>query len=143
MKSENIKRYFANDRFAAMSGIDILEVGPGYCKAAMRVADQHKNAADNVQGGAIFTLADLAFAVASNSHGQMAVAINANIAFLKAVREGVLFATASEVTEPGRLGSYDVLITDETEAVVARFTGMVYRKRQQLMTRPAPGDDQA
>jgi acyl-CoA thioesterase len=90
------------------------------------------NAANVVQGGAIFTLADLAFAVASNSHGQLALAINVNISFLKAATTGILYAVAKEVTEPGRLGAYDVLITDDKGEIIARFNGMVYRKNKQI-----------
>ena len=54
----------------------------------MTVADQHLNAADVVHGGALFTLADLVFAVASNSHGQLALGINVSISYLKAARAG-------------------------------------------------------
>ena len=85
-----------------------------------------------VQGGAIFTLADLAFAVASNSRGQLALAINVNISFLAGRSSGMLVATAREVTEPKRLGAYDVLVTDGQGEVIARFNGMVYRKNEQL-----------
>jgi acyl-CoA thioesterase len=42
----------------------------------------------------------------------------------------VLYATATEVADPKRIGAYDVLITDETNEVVARFNGIVYRKSQ-------------
>ena len=85
-----------------------------------------------VQGGAIFTLADLAFAVASNSRGQLALAINVNISFLAGRSSGTLTATAREVSEPKRLGAYDVLVTDEQGEVIARFNGMVYRKNEPL-----------
>jgi acyl-CoA thioesterase len=132
MDTEKAKAHFARDRYAALTGIEIVEAGRGYCRARMRIEDKHKNAADVVQGGAIFTLADLAFAVASNSHGQLALAINANISFLRAVTGGVLYATATEVTEPGRLGAYDVMVTDEQDDIVARFNGMVYRKKERL-----------
>jgi len=132
MDTEKAKAHFARDRYAAITGIEIIEAGRGYCKARMQIEDKHKNAADVVQGGAIFTLADLAFAVASNSHGQLALAINVNISFLKAVADGVLYATATEVTEPGRLGAYDVMVTDENNTIVARFNGMVYRKKERL-----------
>ena len=56
------------------------------------------NAADVVHGGALFTLADLAFAVASNSRGQLALSINASISYLKAARGPLLTAEAKEVS---------------------------------------------
>lgn len=132
MNTKQAKTFFARDRFAARTGIEIVEARLGYCRARMVIEDHHKNSADVVQGGAIFTLADLAFAVAANSHGQLALAINASISFLAGATEGVLYATATEVTQPNRLGAYDVLVTDDRDKVVARFHGMVYRKKERL-----------
>ncbi|MCB2214990.1 PaaI family thioesterase [Desulfofustis glycolicus] len=134
METEHAKAFFAADRFAALAGIEIIESGPGRCTARMVIGDKHLNAAGVVQGGAIFTLADLAFAVASNSHGQLALAINVNISFLAALSSGTLLATATEVCDPNRIGAYDVLVTDQQDRVVARFNGLVYRKQQKLKT---------
>ncbi len=96
MDTETARNIFSRDRYAALTGIEIVEVGRGYCKARLKIEDKHLNAANVVQGGAIFTLADLAFAVASNSHGQLALAINVNISFLNSISSGVLYATATE-----------------------------------------------
>lgn len=132
MNTETAKKLFANDRYAALTGVEIVEAGIGYCKARMTIENKHMNAANVVQGGAIFTLADLAFAVASNSHGQLALAINVNISFLKAASAGMLYAVATEVKEPGKLGAYDVLVSDEGGDIIARFNGMVYRKNKAI-----------
>lgn len=122
-------QFFENDRYAKLTGIEIVEADKGYCQAKLEIEEKHLNAANVIQGGAIFTLADLAFAVASNSHGQLALAINVNISFLKGKTEGTLYATATEVADPKRIGAYDVLVTDEDGEVVARFNGLVYRKK--------------
>lgn len=132
MDTDKAKLVFAKDRYAALTGIEIIEVQKGYCKTRLVIEDKHLNAANVVQGGAIFTLADLAFAIASNSHGQLALAINVNISYLRKKSEGILYATATEVGEPKRLGAYDVLVTDEQDEIIARFNGMVYRKNQTL-----------
>jgi acyl-CoA thioesterase len=132
MNTDNAKTIFAQDRFAALAGVEIIEAGLGCCKARLVIQDKHLNAANVIQGGAIFTLADLAFAVASNSHGQLALAINVNISFLQGKSSGILYATATEVARPKRLGAYDVLVTDEQGEIIARFNGMVYRKNQKL-----------
>jgi acyl-CoA thioesterase len=133
MDTKTAREFFANDRYAALTGVEIVEAGKGYCKTSLKLEDKHLNAANVVQGGAIFTLADLAFAIASNSHGQLALAINVNISYLNSVSSGTLYATATEVNEPNRLGAYDVLVTDDRQRVIARFNGMVYRKKQLLM----------
>lgn len=129
MDTEKARILLSGDRYALLTGIEIDEASPGYCRARMPIESKHLNAAGVVQGGAIFTLADLAFAVASNSRGRLALAINANITFLRGKSSGTLYAVATEVAEPGRLGAYDVLVSDERGSVVARFNGMVYRKK--------------
>lgn len=132
MDTKKAQEIFSHDRYAALTGVEIEEAGRGYCKARLVIGDKHMNGANVVQGGAIFTLADLAFAVASNSHGQLALAINVNISFLQSKTSGILYAVAREVKEPGRIGAYDVLVTDEENDVVARFNGLVYRKKQAI-----------
>jgi len=131
MDTDTARKVFARDRYAELSGIEIVEVSKGYCKARMQICDKHLNSVDVVHGGALFTLADLAFAVASNSHGQVALAINAHITYLQSASEGVLYAVATEVDKPKRLGVYEVVIADEKDRIIATFNGMVYRKNEQ------------
>ncbi|HKM92022.1 MAG TPA: PaaI family thioesterase [Prolixibacteraceae bacterium] len=134
MTTKQIGAFIAqNDRYAQLTGVEITETGKGFCKAKLKIEEKHLNAANIVQGGAIFTLADLAFGVASNSHGQLALAVNVNITFLKSTSSGTLYATATELTEPKRLGAYDVLVYDEKNELVARFNGVVYRKNETLL----------
>ena len=131
---EEIKRFFsAADLFAQHNGIELLEVGPGWAKASMRIEPYHFNGAKTVHGGAIFTLGDFAFAVASNSHGTLAMGINVSISFVKAVTGGTLYAEAREQTRNPKLASYSVQITDDDNAVVAIFQGMVYRKKESII----------
>ena len=118
---ENIKEFFKNDNFAAMSGIELLEVSPGYAKAVMNIEEKHLNALKTVQGGALFTLADLAFA-----------AINANISFVKAATGKTLTAEAKETSINSKISTYTVNITDDRGDLVAIFQGMGYRKKTSL-----------
>lgn len=133
MKHEELVSFFKNDRYATLTGIELIESSTGFCKARLKIEDKHLNAANVIQGGAIFTLADFAFAVASNSHGQLALAINANITFLKGKSAGVLYATAREIADPKRIGAYSVLISDENDEVIAQFNGLVYRKNESFI----------
>ena len=119
---------FKRDLFARHVGIELLEVSPGSATARLRVQPHHLNGVDIVQGGAIFTLADLAFAAAANSHGTVAVAVNVSITFLKAARSGTLLAVAREVSLNPKLGTYTVEVKDESGSVVALFQGLAYRK---------------
>jgi acyl-CoA thioesterase len=116
------------DRFAAENGITLVEVRPGAAVARMEVGARHLNGVGIVQGGAIFTLADLAFAAAANSHGEIAVAIDVSISFIRAVSGGTLTADAREEAVNPRLSTCLVRVTDEAGALVALFKGTAYRK---------------
>jgi acyl-CoA thioesterase len=99
----------------------------------MPVKEEHLNGLDIVHGGATFTLADLAFAVASNSHGKVAVAINANVSYMAAAKKGAtLYAEAREKSRNHKLATYEVEVSDDNGELVAVFNGMVYRKKSDL-----------
>lgn len=120
---------YKKDRLFEFLGAEITEMGEGFAEVKMRVAENHLNAADVCQGGVIFTLADLAFALASNSYGTLALAIHASINYFKSAKVGdTLLARAEEVNRGKSLATYHVTITKEdTGEKVALFTGMVYR----------------
>ena len=130
---EQLKQFFLKrDRFASAAGIDILDIQPGYAKCCMPIKDQHLNGVNIVQGGAIFTLADLAFAASSNSHGTVAVAVEISITYMKAVSAGTLYAEAREVALNPKLGTYIIEVTDDTGDVVSSFQGLAYRKQKPI-----------
>ena len=128
----DIKDYFKTDQFAARNNIELLEAGNGCAKAKMTLQPHHWNGLGTVHGGALFTLADFAFAAACNSHGTVAVAIDANITFMKAISAGTLFAAAREVSKNFKLGSYAVEVRNEQGELIAQFQGLAYRKKDKL-----------
>ncbi len=131
----DIAKHFisSRDQFARHLGIELEEVGPGYAKARMPITDEHKNGLGIVHGGASFALADLAFAAASNSRGQVAVAISASISYVAAGQGAWLQAVAEETSLTPKLATYKVTITDENGGTVALFDGMVYRKKTAIV----------
>ena len=142
MDTAALREIFRLDRFAAHVGIEILEGGNGQARAKLVVQPHHLNGLGTVQGGALFTLADLVFAVAVNSHGVKATGLNASINWLKPAREGTLFAEAVEVSCSRRIATYSVRITDDQGTLVATFHGTGYRLDESW---PAPSlaEDQA
>ena len=122
------ERFFRLDSYARDAGIELLESAPGKARVRMEVTASHLNSHRTVHGGAIFTLADTAFAVASNSHGVTAAAKNAHISYMKSVSSGTLFAEAEEFSLNPKLASYTVRVTDQDGNRIAIFQGMVYRK---------------
>ena len=127
--TDDAERFFTADAYARENGIELIEVSTGRAVVSMQIRDHHRNSHGTVHGGAIFTLADCAFALASNSHGIPAAAINASISYLTAAKNGRLTAVAEEFAKNHKLGSYTVIITDDQENRIAIFQGMVYRKQ--------------
>ncbi|MDI6643752.1 MAG: PaaI family thioesterase [Methanobacteriaceae archaeon] len=129
---DKLIKYFEKDYFAINNHIELIEVRNGKAKAKMEIKRDHLNSLGMVHGGAIFTLADLAFAAAANSHGDVSVAINADISFMKAAYEGTLYAEAEEISLNPKIATYTVKIKNEKKDIIAIFQGMAYRKKDRL-----------
>jgi acyl-CoA thioesterase len=120
--------FFKKDAWAKEAGIELIESSTGRAKVRMILGKRHVNGHGTVHGGAIFTLADTAFALASNSHGIPAAAINAHISYVKSATAGTLYALAAESSLSPKIATYSVTVTDENGDKIALFEGMVYRK---------------
>ena len=132
MEIETIKKFFKGDRLAEYLGIELVEVSMGKAVARMEIREEHLNGIDTVHGGAIFTLADFAFAVAANSHGRVTVAINVSISFMKASTKGTLTAVANEISLNPKIATYTVNICNDDGELIAIFQGLAYRKRDKI-----------
>ncbi len=127
-----VRRLMKGDRFAAAAGAALVEVRAGYSRARMRLRPGHLNGVAVAQGGAVFTLADFAFAAASNSHGTVAVALDTSITFARAATTGVLTAEAREESLSRRVSVCNVRVTDEEGRIVALFRGTAFRKDEPI-----------
>ncbi len=127
-----VRRMLRGDRWAAIAGARLVELREGYARVRMRLRPGHLNGVGVAQGGAVFTLADFAFAAASNSHGTVAVALDVSITFARAARAGVLTAEAREEAVSRRVSVCNVRVTDGAGEVVALFRGTAFRKEDTL-----------
>jgi len=125
---KKLEQILKNDRFSNHNDIRLISIGKGEATAEMTVSEIHLNGVDIIQGGALFTLADFAFAAASNSHGRIAVASNASISFFKGVSSGTLTAIAKEHSSGKTLATYTVDIIDEAGTKIVFFTGTAFLK---------------
>lgn len=123
-----IREFLQGDRFALQAGVELLEVANGYARARMEIRPEHLNGGGVCQGGALFTLADLAFAAATNSHARLTFSICSTINFFRSESRGCLYAEAREVFNHKRLANCEVRITNEAGETVATFNGTGYRK---------------
>lgn len=129
----DLKKFFQRDQLAKELGIELISWDKGLAKVRLEVQKKHLNGVGLTHGGTIFTLADFAFAVASNSYGQVALGITATISYLKACSEGdVLIAEAKEIALTSKLATYEVKVYLEQGDIIAVFQGTVYRKKQLL-----------
>lgn len=124
---EKARTFFAGDRFATTNGIVIDELGDDWCICSMDIAADHRNAVGGVMGGAIFTLGDFAFAVASNQVHKLTVAQHVSINFLSGTRGTRLFAHAKCKKDGKTTCVYNIDITDDLGRDVAQFIGTGYK----------------
>lgn len=126
---DEVRKLFENDRFATENGAVIEEIGDLYAKCSLNLTDSHKNALGAVMGGVSFTLADFAFAVASNWQEPGVVSLSSNIAYLGTAKGKSLIAEARCVKNGRTTSYYNISIQDELGNQVAAVTTTGYRKR--------------
>lgn len=115
------------DLFREMLDINVLEVKDGYAKLSLKITKNHTNSLGATHGGAIFALADCAFAEAANYGENVAVAIQVSINYLRPTSEGdILTAEATRASDGKTLGLYHVTIF-KGKKKIAFFSGLAYK----------------
>jgi acyl-CoA thioesterase len=117
-----------DDPWARSLGIQVLDLRRGYCRVRLTLGPAMVNFQGYPHGGVIFTLADVAFGAACNSHGEDAVALSLTISFLAAVAPGAtLVAEGREKKQGRRAGFYEVAVATEDGAPVALVHAVAHR----------------
>lgn len=123
-----VQKMYDNDPFSQWLGIEILEAKPGSSRLRMTVRQEMLNGFGVCHGGIAFSLADSALAFASNSHGRVAVSVEAGMAYPNPVRiDDVLTAQAEEISVGDKIATYQVSVKKADQSVVGIFRGTVYR----------------
>ena len=119
----HLKEKFVNDLFVSQ-GLEAVidEASYGYAKCSMEIQPRHCNALGIPMGGAVFTLADFAFAVAANQEGRDVATQASQITFLKPAKGKYLTAIANQVKDGKRICFYEVKVTDDLGNDVAFVT---------------------
>jgi len=124
-----LAEHLKNDRFAEHTGIERVLTPDGSWTARLRVEERHLNGLGVAQGGAVFTLADYAFAIASNTDGRTSTGLQTGISFIAPARPGtVLIAQVREVSRRKTISIYEVEVRNEQDqTLIALFTGTAFR----------------
>ena len=121
------------DRFAANAGCQLTEVDDHHAVAVMTVTEGHLNGGNVCQGGALFTLADLAIAALMNNKGQLTFGISNSMMFVSSARLGdTLRAEAISVADHHKIPAVEVRVTNQEGRLICHVTGMGYRKNTSL-----------
>lgn len=117
---EEAKKFFEKDRYAVgHTGAVIEDVKDGYAKVSVQITDDHRGAHGQVMGGVLFTLADLAFAAASNDEDNFTATASSNISFITGAKGGKLTAEAHLIRNGRRLCFADIEVRDENGELIA------------------------
>lgn len=131
-RTQRINDHIQNDAFAKYLGAEVEIVKPGHSRVFLTVAEHMTNFHGTTHGGIIFSISDMAFAAACNSHGKVAVALNVSICFLKPTYPGdSLVAEAKEEHNGRRTALYSIKIFNKTTGeLVAKSQDQAYRKEE-------------
>lgn len=129
-----------SEPFAKLLGIRLKEVSEGYALCEMEYTESMDNIYSMAHGGAIFSLIDEAFEISSNSHGNVAVALNINVTYVKPPRKNtILTAESTEISRTKRTASYQIIVKDEYN-LIAICQALVYIKDEKIPFLKSPSD---
>ena len=129
---EYIDRMFSKDMASQGLGMKVTSLEGNAATVTMEVRSDMLNGHGNCHGGFIFSVADSAFAFASNACMKETVAAQCSITYLRPAKKGdLLTATAIEVSRGRSTGVYDVAVTRDDGKQVALFRGYAMEPRQQ------------
>lgn len=130
---ETLAERVTQEPYAQLLGLKLKEVSEGYALVEMTFREEMRNILGNTHGGAIFSLIDEAFEIASNSHGTVAVALNMNVTYVAPPSPGgVLQAEAKEISLTTRTATYLINVTEGDNRLIATCQALVYRKKDVL-----------
>ena len=124
---EDARAYFEGDRFALENGITLDAISERGAVCGMALSDRHRNAEGGVMGGAIFTLADFAFAALTNDKERATVAQQVSINYLSASKGTKLTATARYKKDGRTSCVVNIDVTDDTGREIAQFVGTGFK----------------
>jgi acyl-CoA thioesterase len=130
-KKAKFLKTVGEEPFAKLLDIRLKDVGEGYALCEMEYTEQMDNIYGMAHGGAIFALIDEAFEISSNSHGNIAVALNINVTYMMPPEKNTaLTAESREINRTRRTASYQITVRNN-QNLIAVCQALVYIKDEQ------------
>ncbi|NOT38475.1 MAG: hotdog fold thioesterase [Saprospiraceae bacterium] len=127
-------RMYKQDGFSQWLGIEKILTEEGHCILQMKVRKEMLNGFDVAHGGIAYSLADSAFAFSCNSYNRISLSVETSITHNKAIYENdILIAESKLITHSNKIGTYQVIITNQKKEIVAVFKGVCYRTEKNLI----------
>lgn len=131
---DKLREKIQQDPYANLLGIRVLELREGYAKVSVTVGNEMVNFHGVAHGGLIASLADVAFAAASNSHNKKALALSLNMCYRRPVKAGeTIVAEAFEESLGNTTALYRIIVKDFKGVLVATGQGLVYRVNETIV----------
>ena len=130
---ENVKKAIfeqvSKEAFSKKIGLKLVDLQAGYSRVEMTFTPDMKNIFGMAHGGAIFSLIDVAFETACNSHGTVAVALNVMVTYVASPAPGsLLTAEAKELSCTRKTANYDIKVHDDQNRLIASCQALADRK---------------
>ena len=119
-----LKNFFKDDLFAMKQlGAQIIDAHDDYAKCSFKVEKNHQNAKNTIMGGALFTVADVTFAVATNQHEEyLTVSTTASISYFRPGLGEIIYAEANKIRDGKTTCFYEVSIYNEKNVLIAKVS---------------------
>ena len=127
-------KMYSTDKFSQWLNIEKIITNEGHCILKMQVRSDMMNGHNVAHGGISYALADSAFAFACNSYDQLSLSIETSITHTNAIRENdILIAEAKMITQSKKIGTYEVIVKNQEDNIVAVFKGVCYRTSKNVI----------
>jgi acyl-CoA thioesterase len=116
------------DPFMIALGLQAEVPAPGQARVWGTIRPEFLNSWGSAHGGFLYSVADAAFALASNSHGTLAVALATHMEYLQASQVGAAVEALATEVHLGRGTAVYRVEVRSGPTLLAIFTGTVYRR---------------
>ena len=123
MNLEEAREYFSHDRYAVdVTGIKIEDAAENYSKVSLIMEDKHLGARDHFMGAVSYTMADFAFAVATNTPDHFTMTTSSTISYLNQPQDPHITAECRCIKNGRRTCLFETRVTDGIGTLLAVIT---------------------